>query len=854
MKPNLFTLKNGMRVLLEENHVAPVVALQALITVGSADEKEEEAGICHMIEHMLFKGTKKRKVGEIAQDVEAAGGDINAYTSFDQTVYYISMATRFMDVGLDILADAIQNPTFDKEELEKEKEVILEEIRRERDNPQRYISEILFQKAYDQHTYGRPIIGFEKTVKGVTQETLFHFFHRWYVPENTFFLVVGDFETEAMLKKIEAAFHTYQNLNWDRPVTPRQPESKQRETKWAIQTDNIQSVHFSLSFHIPEITHDDIPSLDILSHILGGSESSRFEQTLKEKKHLVQSIHAYAYAPKDPGLFIIGGHLNTDKGPKAFQTLWEEVERFQQEGPTPEELKRAKLNIRASEIYEKETVGGQAGKYSYFLATAGQIDFEKKFFQQVQAATTEEITDVCRRYLSKENLTVALLVPEKEFKKPWEDQIRKSLTAIQGPSAKQKKLKGATKAKPQLLVLPNGVRLILQEDHSLPIVSLCLATLNGLRAETPATNGIFHLMSQTLTKGSKRRSALEIVEKIESMAGSLEGFSGKNTYGLRSEFLSDYSEAAIHLFFEVLLEPAWDPKEVAKEKRLTLEAIKNQEDALAQLAFHYFQKTLYPSHPYGMRTIGSRQSIPKLTPQQLDRCHRQALMGKSTVVSLVGDFQTDAMVTLLKEKLESLPKKGAAFRSPPIDPKPSKIQEVLFHREKQQAHLVLGFLADRVTDKSHYALVVLNTLLSGMGGRLFMELRDKRGLAYTVTSSLMEGFDPGYLAAYIGTEPAKVPQAIEGIKRELQKIQTEKVEIEEFRRTQNYLVGTYELSLQRSATRAQSYAFNELYGLGFQEVDRYPSKILEVQTEDVLKVAQHYIHLNAYVLSQVKPK
>lgn len=857
MKPKIFNLENGMKVVLEENHSSPVVSLQALVTVGSADETDDVAGICHLIEHMLFKGTKKRKLGDIARDVEAAGGDINAYTSFDQTVYYIHMASRFQNKGLDILADAIQNPTFDREELEKEKEVILEEIRRERDNPGRYVGELLFQKAYETHTYRRPIIGFEKVVKSVSQETLFHFFHNWYIPENVTFIAVGDFQTEMMLAKIKEAFVHFLNPNWERPTTPRKKEPPQKNPKFNFLADNIQSIHSILGFHIPEIIHPDIPALDILTHILGGLQSSRLEQTLKEKKRLVQSVHAYAYAPKDPGLLIVGMHLNTAQAAKAFEVFWEEIEKFKIEGPTEEELKRAKLNIRASETYEKETVGGQAGKYAYFLSTAGSLEFEKEYFQKIQSTTAEEIIDAARRYLHPQNLTAALMVPQKEFQPEWKSQIEEILSKSQPPQTIKPLAKLATTtlktSKPKKVLLSNGIRCILKEDHKLPILSISLMALGGLRVENPKINGVYSLLSQMITKGTKKKSALEVAQAIESMAGTLEGFSGRNSYGLRMEFLSEYFEKGVDLFSEVLLEPTWDKKELEKEKKLDLEAIKNQEDNLSQLAFHHFQKALFPNHPYGMRSIGSKESIPTITAKLLQEFHHKTLMGKNIVVSAVGDFCSKSLCDLLEKKLGGLPKKEARFVTPPSDPKPATIQEIVVHKDKEQAHIVLGFQSNKLLSPDHYPMALLNQILSGMGGRLFLELRDKQSLAYAVTSVHMEGIDPGYFAVYIGTDPSKIDQAIAGIKEELQKISEETVSEDELDRIKNYLVGTYELSLQKCSSLAQAYVSNEIYGLGYEEVERYPSKILKITKEEILKAAKKTIDLNAFILSIIKP-
>ncbi|MBI5299354.1 MAG: insulinase family protein [Deltaproteobacteria bacterium] len=854
MKPTLYTLSNGLKIVLEENHTAPVISFNALVCVGSADETEDEAGISHLIEHMLFKGTPTRPVGTIARDVEGAGGDINAYTSFDQTVYYINMATRFADRGLEILTDAIQNPTFDAAELEREKEVVLEEIRRERDNPSRFVGEMLFQKAYLKHSYGRPIIGFEKTVKSFSREKLFEYFHRWYTPKNMSFIVVGDFESEKLLKKIERSFGpwTMDHGPWTGNKT-RIEEPPQLKTRMTISPDNIQSIHFNLGFHIPEITHADVPILDLLSHLLGGAKSSKLEQILKEKKRLVQNIYSYAYTPKDPGLMMLGGQLNISQAVPAFQTLWEIIERFQAEGPTNEELKRAKHNIRANEIYEKETVGGLAGKLAYFLATAQSLDFEEQYYQRLQNVTAEEVAQAAERYLKRENMTAALLIPEKEDNKNVRAKIEAALEKSSTHAKKIETKPHIIKTEPHLVKLPNGVKLILKEDHDLPIVAVCATSLGGILAENKINNGINSLIAQCWTKGTKRRTPLQIAHAVEEMAGQMDGFSGKNSLGLKAEFLSEYLHEGLNLFCEVLLEPKWDPKEVVKEKKLALEALKNQEDNLSSLAFIHFQKNLYPTHPYGMRMLGSKESLGNLTPNKLKSYYQKLITSKNLVMGVVGDFDSDEIVKYLQEKLKRLPNTKAIQTKHKEDPKPKSIQKIVTKKEKEQAHVVLGFMGTTMDSPDHPVLTVLNAILSGQGGRLFLELRDKLSLAYSVTSVLHEGMDPGYFAIYIGTEPSKVPTALKGIEVELKKIITDLVTKEEFERTKNYLVGTYELELQKNLSLAQGYAFNELYGMGYEEVKCYPEKIMKVTREDVLRVAKKYIDLDAYVLSIVAP-
>ncbi|MDZ4225112.1 MAG: pitrilysin family protein [bacterium] len=854
MKAKIITLPNGLTVVLEENHSAPVLSFNALVKVGSADETDAEAGISHFIEHMLFKGTKNRKVGDIARDVEMAGGEINAYTSYDQTVYYINMSKRFGDKGLEILADAVTGPTFDAGELEREKEVILEEIRREKDNPGRFVGEILFQKAFARHPYRRPIIGFEETVRSFSQENLFDYYRRWYTPKNAAFIVVGDFETDGMLKKIEEQFGQWTTDHGQRTKSAiRITEPPQMKPVVIIEPDNIQSIYFSLGFHIPQITHRDIPALDILSHILAGSDSSRLEQVLKEKKHLVQSIYSYAYSPKDPGLMILGGHLNVTQAQKAFEILMEEIDKLKTEGPTSEEIRRAKLNIRANQVYEKETAGGQAGKLAYFLAAADSLEFEEEYYQKIQTVEAKDVVNAANRYLLQTNMTAAMLAPQADYGKEWTAKTTESLKSPRLKPKAQARHKPAKMETPKLIRLDCGTKLILKESHHLPVVSICTASLGGLLAETSKNNGIYHLAAQCITKGTAAKSALEVTEAIEGMAGHLDGYSGKNSFGLKSEFLSEYVREGLDLFFECLLEPRWDSEEIEKEKKFTLEAIKNQEDSLSTLAFSHFQKALFPTHPYGMRVIGTKTSVKALNRAKLVRHYRETLSAKNMVVSLAGDFTTDAILNLLKTKLNALSKKAHTFKLPRTDPKPRHIEKIITKKQKEQAHVVLGFMGSTIKSPEHYPMIVLNTILSGMGGRLFLELRDKMSLAYSVASVLQEGLDPGYFAVYMGTEPSKVPTALKGIEEELKKITSDLVTTEELEKTQNHLVGTYELDLQKIAALSQSYAFNELYGLGFKEVYRYPEKILAVTREDILKAAKKYIDLKAYVLSIVEP-
>src|SRR5688572_13755566 len=238
-------LDNGLTVLLHESRAAPVVAFQAWIGVGSADETADEAGIAHVFEHMLFKGTERRGVGRIAQEIEAAGGDINAWTSFDQTVYHLVLASRYFDTGLDILADAVQRSSFDPQELERELNVVLQEIKQGEDSPSRVTTQLLFSTAFTEHPYRRPVIGSAESVKQLTRERLIDFFHRWYVPNNITLVVVGNFDSAAARAKVEAAWGGAARRELSRL---QRLEPPQTETRAVVGWRDVRETHVSLAF------------------------------------------------------------------------------------------------------------------------------------------------------------------------------------------------------------------------------------------------------------------------------------------------------------------------------------------------------------------------------------------------------------------------------------------------------------------------------------------------------------------------------------------------------------------------------------------------------------------------------
>ncbi|UCG39573.1 MAG: insulinase family protein, partial [bacterium] len=549
------TLPSGMEVLVREEPAQKVVELQVWVGVGSRDEPAGREGIAHLFEHMLFKGTVKRGVGEIARTVEASGGDINAYTSMDHTVYHITIAREFFQTAVDILADAVLNSTFDAEELEKEKLVVIEEIHRGRDNPSRVFNEELFKAAFTVHPYGRTVIGTPESVSSVTRQDMVDFHRAWYVPGNMKLVAVGGVGADQVFEAAGRLFDVPAAEGAVRTVV-REPEQGSMRS-FSVVLDS-EPARLALAFPIGSLTDPETPVLDLAAAILGSGGSSRLTARLRDSG-LVHSAWSYAYTPVDPGIFVLGATTAQERVPQALEGLLREVARLQSEPVSEQELDRARDQILSDKIFSKETVEGQAREIGYVALTLGDLDFNDKYYSRLQSVEPSDILEVARRVFRPERATVGFLAKGPEFT-PDEEKVNALLEGTLMSGRKAEKGEGEAVYRS---VLPNGVTLLVREDHRLPIVAARVGFLGGSRYETADSQGIFNLLAHLLTRGTRKRTALEMAETLDGMSASLGGFSGRNSFGVTGVFLSNDASEGFSLMREVLTESTFPEEEVA---------------------------------------------------------------------------------------------------------------------------------------------------------------------------------------------------------------------------------------------------------------------------------------------------
>ncbi|MGV3624494.1 MAG: M16 family metallopeptidase [Archangium sp.] len=859
-----YRLPNGLTVVFQQQRHAPVVAFQVWVKVGSADETADEVGLAHLHEHMLFKGTERRGLGEIARSIEAHGGEINAWTSFDQTVYHVVMASRHAWQGLDVLADAVRHSAFDAAELTREIEVVCEEIKRSLDMPSRRASKALFGEAFNTHPYGRPVIGFEANVRAHTRDRVLSFYRKHYQPSNIVLSAVGDFDEAELRKQVEALF----GGDWGRDahvpfVRPTEPDFI--GVRVGLVRDDVKDAHLHLAFQIEGVEHPDTAALDVLAMVLGQGDASRLSLEVRRKRSLARDVNAWAWTPRERGLFaasIVAAPATLTQAFEETARVMATLTRFEADA---DEVETVKSLIEAEAVYQRETVQGLARKLGYYESMAGGLEHEAAYYEAISQVTPARMREVAEKYFTFDRAVVSGLLPKEASLD--ESQIREVLERVgaERPAtlparslatgAPVRPARVAAREREGITVekLPNGATIVVREERSVPLFAMRASFFGGTRYETVEDNGLTTLLARTLTRGTTSLGAEAQSHLIDSLAGSLSAMAGRNSMSLRAEFLSKHFAQAFDLFADVLLHPAFDEAEFTRERAQQLQDLASRDDRPSALAFELFQKTLWHAHPYRLSTLGERQSVEALTPSLLRRHHQHYLSPSQMTLAVVGDVDTDDVISRARAIYGHA---NAEVRQPPNMPHepawtgPRSAKHAL---QKAQTQLVLGFNGAKVSDPWRRALEVMQTMLSGQSGRLFLELRDKRSMAYSVSAMVMEGVDPGSFSVYMGTSPEKVDAALEGIRAELSKMRDELVSDAELSRAKEHLIGTQGIGLQRNGARAGVMALDVCYGLGADAYRKYADEIAAVTPEDVREVARRVIDFERSALAVVGP-
>lgn len=404
------TLENGLQVMIREDRSAPVVSAQAWCRAGSIHEGAWlGAGLSHVLEHMLFKGTSNRAPGKIDQEVQDAGGYMNAYTSFDRTVYHIDVPNTGAKIAVDILCDIMMNAALPADELGKEMDVIRREMDMNQDDPRQKSARRLFEIAYTRSQYRFTVIGYPDIFNRLKPDDIFNYYREKYAPNNLFFVVVGDIDTKEVEEQIRAAFA--KSKARPMPAFELAEEPKQVAPREVIEESAVELAHMHMSWHIPDVRHPDMPLIDVLATLLGNGRSSRLYRQVREEKALVNSVDAWTYTPGGAGLFGMSAVMEADKFTSAKDAMLAELEKMKEELISEAELTKAVKQFTVATLSPRKTMCGQAQDLGGSWHIANDLNFSQLYLAAVKRATPEEVRRVGRQYLTTQNRTMYALLP-----------------------------------------------------------------------------------------------------------------------------------------------------------------------------------------------------------------------------------------------------------------------------------------------------------------------------------------------------------------------------------------------------------------------------------------------------------
>ncbi|MDB6170028.1 MAG: peptidase domain protein [Verrucomicrobia bacterium] len=814
-------LPNGLTLILKPDHSAALASVQVWVKTGSIHEGEHlGAGLSHYLEHMLFKGTSRRAGRDISATVQAHGGYINAYTTFDRTVYYIDLPSEHTHVAIDLLADAVLHSTLPVDETAKEKDVIMREIAMTKDDPDNRLWDTLFSTAFRDHPYRQPIIGYRDVFSTVNHDDLLTYYRARYVPNNLVVVIVGDIDVAATRAAVEEHFGGAVRARLAPVLVPSEPLQLAARADHRFET--VEITRAALAWPIPGLTHDDAPVLDLLAMVLGSGDSSVLWHEIREKTGLVHTIDASSWNPGTSGLFCISFTSDPTRRLEATAAIERTLARCAARGFTVADLRKALRQLVVGEINTRKTMSGQASRLGAAEVVVGDLDFSKAYFERLRTVTPAELRRVLQTYLVPSRLTSISLNPLA----PTRATVP-SATAIEGvPDFEE-------------TTLPNGARLLLQPDRRLPNLHLRVVMQGGPLFEQLGKRGATSLLATMLTKDTSRRSSAAVAEFIEKVGGSFFPFSGNNSFGVAVEVLPPDADRALAILEEAVCTPAFKTSTFQLERDTQVAALQQDADDVVTLARKRLRARFFGHHPLALDAQGDESGVKNITPADLFALHRRLTVAPNVVLAVAGDFDPRRLAPKLKAFLARLPAGKAPTYSASFAG-PAEIGDFVEHQPREQAVVLQAFPGTRVNADDFFVGEVADELFSGMASRLFERVREEKGLAYFVRSGRIVGLDTGMFYFFAGTQPGREAEVLGEIDAEIARVQRGGVEPAELARCQVRLKAARRQGMQTNASRAMQAALNALQGQPINDWKNYDRRIDAVGIEDLARFAKRH--------------
>jgi zinc protease len=851
-------LPNGLRVFLKPIPTSTAVTTLVVYKVGSSDEDKNFTGLSHYLEHLMFKGTARLKPGDIDQITLRGGGSNNAFTTTDLTAFHFTFPAGRWRPALEVEADRMRNLRIDKQhEFDKEKGAVINELAGNEDSPwdleYKAILPLLFGK---QHPYGHPVIGVTQHVRDADEKIIKAHYDRWYHPNNAVLVLVGGFDPDEALATIQKLFGPI-----PRGKLPPRKELPAESAKLPARLEmpsRFSVARVLMGFPTVRIGDPDQPALNVLEAILGRGKGSRLYRALVEGQAVASSISADHTPGRYPGWFGVGVEVLPGKDRAAVEKLLRtELVQLSREEVSAAELKRAQQLILTSAIFNRESTLGLATSIGETVTTA-DLEMARKYLPRILAVTAADVQKVAKKYLDLEKSATVWSVPATKKSagaglRAGTDRTYRTYTtyrshgsdpALSGPS------RGFDLKKAQRVQLPNGLVLVLFENHRLPIFEAHLALREASIYQSDDKLGVASLTGLLLDEGTAKRSGTEVSAAIENVGGSL----SLNASGGAVRTLSPQHRRGLELLMECLIHPRFPNQAFTRAKARLLAEIGESEAQPDTRAQRLFRALAYGKNPLGRPADGTTKTVSGITPADCVAFHKKVFVPNNAILAVVGDFDSKAIAAEVRA-LSAEWKKSELKRPelPAIEKPIAFIQQVQTMPDASQLQVYMGHVGIRRSNPDFYKLLVMDYILgtgAGLTDRLSSRLRDREGLAYTVQASITTSasLEPGLFTCYIGTDRENLAKVKKMILEELNRIRNTTPSEKELADVKAYLTGSRLLEFATISGIARQLSAIERYVLGFGYLDDFRKGIAAVTADDVQAVAKKYIDPSRMVL------
>ncbi len=865
-------LPNGLRVLVKEVHAAPVVTVDLWMHVGSRNEPEGMTGSSHLLEHMTYKGTKEFAKDDMRNLNKRNGAVDNGATFFDYTHYYTTIASDRVDLPLRMEASRLHSALIRQQDLDSEMTVVRSELEGRENDPGTQLFNAAMSTIFMSSPYHWPVVGWRADIEHVKADALRAYYHKYYMPNNATLVVVGDVNTAAVLERVRADFGRLprgpQPPQW---VTPEQPQVGERR---------ITIVHEGrvpieeIGWRVPSITSPDAPALLLLEQILGGGRSARLYPAIVEKGLGVETW-ANTFLLKDAGVFFAGGVAAPGKPLAPIEAaILAEVARLQTTPPSAEEMARALRQTQAQLIFSRDSVTDQAEQLGFYDTVAGDWRALDRLPAQLQAVTPADLQRVAKTYLIDTNRTDGIFQPignggpqaglPRARPAGYHDgdpYRTPAPLAREGTGGTVRAATPAEKApvKRARFLLPNGVVLIVQENHVNPTVAV-RANLKAGKAYDPAGKvGAADMVANLLDHGTTTRTSAQIAAELEGAAASIDAGTGWETVGLSGKALSGDTELLVRNLADLIRNPIFPPEEIENMRGQALAGLAEERDQPASVAYRTLYRAVLPvGHPYRMASYDEEEAgIKALTRDDLLAFHTARYTPKTLTMAVVGDVSVDAVHALVEKYFGDWTGPEPALLTFPPVPLGAPHRIAVPMADKSQTAIYLGTAGGlRRTDPDYYAAEIMNMILGGGGAldsRLGDVVRDQHGLAYTIDSAFHASTGAGPWYVSLGVNPANADKAIPLVQAEIVRMHDTGATAQELHDAVAFLTGSQAIALETNAALAATLMDAEYFHLGLDYPEQMGKIYAAVTLPEVNAAAQKYLHPDALTTVVVGP-